>query len=150
MAYLLAFIGGCALLAFVAWARAGRSPAARWWPGSSFNESAILGVLPAFGLMCVIGTLMAINSELVGKPAEVHPAWALVWLPLLLAMIASMALGIWGLVIVRFPERMFPKWAWPKSQSRKDKISGVKRRKRRRERWAARRAARVQAKGARP
>lgn len=146
MGYVVMFLGGSALLGFVAWARAGRSGAARWWPGSVYNESAILGVLPGFGLMCVIGTVAA----LIGDPEELHPAWAFLWLPVFFACVGAMGLGIWGILLLRFPERMFPTWAWPKSQSRKDKIDGVKRRKRRSDRRAERRAVRAGPKAEQP
>lgn len=136
MAFVWIFPFGVALLAFVAWARAGRSPAAKWWPGNIWNEGAILCVLPAFGLMCVIGTAMAA----LGDPAERPLPLALLAVCTFFALVGAMLLGLWGLLLIPIPERWFPKWAWPKSRTRRDRIKRAARKKERREQRERKRA----------
>lgn len=106
MKYAGFFALGVALLTLTAWARRGKTRAARWWPGSPMSESAILFVVPGLGLMGVA----AGASEVVDEWAPASIAFGFIAL-------VGMVLGVWG-VFFPLPQGWFPAWAWEESWTR--------------------------------
>lgn len=82
---------GIVALVLAAWSWAGRSPRARWWFRREGYHSMVLGGLPGFGLLLVVGFAYKLTGE---------SALAVI-APLFLAGIAVVLLGIlqpswWG------------------------------------------------------
>lgn len=114
-------VAGCVLVAYAAWARMGRSTRARWWPGSRWNESAVLFALPGIGLMLVAaGPLSTYGGG--------GPDWTFWFVPVL-------ALGavffLWGALFIPVPRWYAPAWTRDESTTvLESRVTGLKARAR--------------------
>ncbi len=103
---LLASLAGAAILVLVAWSRAGRNRAARWWAddgtGTAFDERAVLFILPGFALILLsVWPLAGYSSR------TADDAWRLFFAPLVLV---GGVMGIWGGMQLYVPRWYLPAW----------------------------------------
>jgi len=103
-----AFVVGAALLAYSAWERRGRSPAARRWMGRGrgnplFRERMSLIGLPAVAVLCWCFGAVALP--------EIGTYLLLIAAPI--AVLCFIPLIICRLSFIPIPDAVYPKWARP-------------------------------------
>lgn len=112
---------GVLCLLYSAWARAGRSARARRWMGNEFGSTpndermTVLG-LPGIGLMCF--GLAAVTIPRIGLYLAVIGA------PLLLLGLATLFLAL--MLFIPLPDAIYPRWARPLRQQRREQERAMK------------------------